>query len=108
MFHSRNINNKINRLHERALRMVYRDDVSSFTELLTKDGSVCIHHRNIQALAIELYKAKHDLSPSLMKEIFLEKCYNGPKLRSQTDFELPYVTTVHYGTDSLRSFGPKI
>ena len=35
MFHSRTMNNKINRFHERALRLVYY--VSSFDELLKKD-----------------------------------------------------------------------
>ena len=56
------MNNKINRIHERALRLVYSDHVSSFDELLKKDGSFSIHHRNIPSLAIELYKFFHDLS----------------------------------------------
>ena len=34
MFHDRRLNNKINRVHERALRIVYKDDVSTFEELL--------------------------------------------------------------------------
>ena len=37
MFHSRTLSNKINRLHERALRIVYSDYKSSFCELLEKD-----------------------------------------------------------------------
>ena len=52
MFHSRGLNNKINRIHERALRITYNDKSSSYGELLTKDRSVTIHHRNIRALAI--------------------------------------------------------
>ena len=52
MFYSRQINTKINNLHFRALRMVYRDETSSFEELLKKDGSVTVHHRNLQLLAI--------------------------------------------------------
>ena len=52
MFHSRTINNKINRLHERALRIVYSDFKSSFEGLLMKDNSFSIHERNIQSLAI--------------------------------------------------------
>ena len=56
MFHSREINNKINNLHERALRITYKDTESSFEELLVKDNSVSMHHRNIQRLATELYK----------------------------------------------------
>ena len=43
MFHSRKLNKKINDLHYRALRMVYRDEISSFDELLAKDDSVTIH-----------------------------------------------------------------
>ena len=34
MFHSRKMNNKINRIHERALSLVYSDHASSFDELL--------------------------------------------------------------------------
>ena len=55
MFHSRCLNNEINRLHERCLRMIYNDKISNFEELLTKDNSVSIHHSNIHALAIEMY-----------------------------------------------------
>ena len=53
MFHTRELNRKINHIHERALRIVYRDNSSSFTKLLKKDNSFCIHYRNIQSLAIE-------------------------------------------------------
>ena len=55
MNHSRALNNKINRIHERALRLVYRDKKSTFEELLNKDNSVKFHikksssncHRNV-------------------------------------------------------------
>ena len=43
MNHSRALNNKINRIHERALRLVYRDKKSTFEELLNKDNSVKFH-----------------------------------------------------------------
>ena len=51
MFHSREINNKINKLHHRALRIAYRDEISTFEEHLKKDGYLTIHHRNLQLLA---------------------------------------------------------
>ena len=72
MFHSRSLNNKINRIHERALRITYNDKSSNFQELLDKDNSVTIHHRNIRTLAIETYKFLQGLSPPLFNEIFVE------------------------------------
>ena len=56
MFHSRGANSKINHIHERALRIVHKDNNSSFQELLRKDKSFCVHHRNIQLFAIELFQ----------------------------------------------------
>ena len=56
MFHSRTISNKINRIHGRALRLVYSDCNSNFDELFKKNESFSIHDRNVQTLAIEIYK----------------------------------------------------
>ena len=70
MFHNRTLNNKINRIHERALRIVYRDKTSNFTELLQKDNAVTVHQRNLQVLATDIYKVKMDLAPQLVKELF--------------------------------------
>ena len=47
MFHGTQINNKINKLHERALRVVYNDTITTFEELLLKDKTFTIHHQNI-------------------------------------------------------------
>ena len=56
MFHSRSLNSSIYRLHERCLGMIYNDKQSNFEELLVRDNSVSIHHRNIQRLAIQMYR----------------------------------------------------
>ena len=66
MFHSRILNSKINRLQERALRIV-NDNTYSFDQLLEKDNSVRIHTENLQYLAIEMYKIKHKMSLKLCK-----------------------------------------
>ena len=70
MFHGRKTNYKINRLQERALRLIYNDHISSFKELLSKDGTFTIHEQNIQNLAIEMFKALNDLSTPDFSELF--------------------------------------
>ena len=71
MFHSRGLNNKINRIHERALRITFDDKSSTFQELLDKDSSVTIHHINIRTLATEIYKVLHGYSLALLNEVFV-------------------------------------
>ena len=66
MFHSRKLHERINHVHERALRTVYKDFHSSFQELLIEDNSLNIHHRNLQKLVTEIFKVKNGLSPELM------------------------------------------
>ena len=55
MCHSLALNNKINGLDERCLRIIYNHKTSTFKELVEKDNSVSIHCRNIQALAYILH-----------------------------------------------------
>ena len=106
MFHSRTLNNKINKLHERALRLAYNNDSSSFQELLDLDNSMSIHHRNLQKLATEMYKVKNNLAPKPMQEIFKEHV-NTHDLRNNRCWEIMKVRTVHYGTETVRYRGPK-
>ena len=60
------LNNRINKLQERALRLVHDDKTSSFYELLQKGNSFTIHHQNIQKLAVEIYRVKHHIAPKVM------------------------------------------
>ena len=57
VFRSRSLNNEINRLHERCLRMICNDKRSNFDVLLVKDNSISTHHNNIDSLTVEMYKA---------------------------------------------------
>ena len=59
MFHNRTINNKVNRLHERVARIVYKDEIDyniSFKDLLDEDGAVSLHERNLKRLAVDMYR----------------------------------------------------
>ena len=67
---NRSLNTKINRLHEKCLRIIYNDKKSNFNGLLEKDDSVSIHHQNLPKLAVELLKVSVGLSPQLMMIYF--------------------------------------
>ena len=106
MFHSRKSNNKINLLHERALRMIYNDQFSSFQELLDKDNSFTVHHFNIQSLslAIEMFKVINNILATIIDDLFTT--YHSYNLRSKSQFVVPSVHTVHNGQNSMQYYGP--
>ena len=105
MFHSRGLNKRINRIHEKSLRLVYNDNISSFDEFLVKDNCLTIHDRNLQVLATEIFKAINDISPTIMKNIFDVKrtTYN----LSGPTFLTSNIKAVKYGMESLSYRGPK-
>ena len=107
MFRSRGLNNKINRVHKRALRITYIYKSSSYRELLTKDRSGTIHHRNTRALAIEIYKVMQGIYPPLLNEVFVPRQCNY-ELRGNNFLERRRVKSVRYGTESISSLAPKI
>ena len=109
-FCSGKINNRMNRIQERALRIVYKDYVSTFAQLLEKDSSVTFHIRQLQVLATEILKARNNLSPPIVQNIFrtTEQAYS---LRRDTIFEGRRIQTQRYGIESLtyldQKFGHK-
>ena len=107
MFHSRKLNNRINRLHERALRLVYMDNESTFEELLLKDNSLTIHQRNLQKLMIEIFKVKIGVAPDIMQNVFniIETHY---ELRTDTKFMSRNIHTVKYGRETPSFIGPAL
>ena len=98
MFHNRKLNNYVNRIHERALRIAYQDHSSAFNELLAKDSSFKIHDRNLQKLLIEIFKVKMKLAPEIINEVFdfIECRY---PLRNELRFKLRNIRTVRYGIE---------
>ena len=88
--------------------MTQRDDFSSrFSELLEKDKSVTIHHRNLQRLAYEIFKVKNNMAPEILTEIFPHKESNSG-LRNSTALQVRSIKTIMYGSGTISSLGPKI
>ena len=106
------MNNRINKLHERALRTVYKDENLTFEQLLQKDDSFTIHERNLQKLAVLMYQVKHKMCPQPVQDIFIQNI-NAPVLRTSDNdnleqWVLPKVRTVNYGIETLRYRGPVV
>ena len=94
-------------MHKRALSLVYKNFWSSFSELLEKDKSVTIHHRNFQTLADEIFKVKKTMAPEILTEIFPQKESNY-SLRNSTTLQGRSIKTIIYGSETISSLGPKI
>ena len=97
IFHSRKLNNKINAIHEKVLRIDWCDKHSPFQQLL--GNSVSMHHRN------EMFKVNMNLSPDLINDIFLKRT-NTYTLRRNDRFSIRQVNSVYHGTKSLSFLGP--
>ena len=57
---------------DRRLPLIRNGKLSPYAELLEKDGSVSVHHRNIQSLAIEMLQIKHGKSRKIVTDIFIQ------------------------------------
>ena len=109
MFSTKDANNKIEKLHKRALQIIHSDYDSAinYEDLLLRDNSVTIHQRNLQFLITEIFKTIHGLNPSFIKEFFIteETCYN---LRCQYRMKVPRVTSTKSGLETLSFRGCQI
>ena len=102
MFHSRKSNNEIKLFHERALRMICNDQISSFQELLDRDNSFTVHHFIVQSSAIEMFKVINIIAASIIDGVFTT--YHSYDLRSKSKFIVPNVGTVYNSQISVQYY----
>ena len=107
MFCSRQTNNMINKLHERALRLLLNDHVSDFEAILRKNNDVSCHHRNIQMFMIELYKIKNELAPPIIDSMLNRRniTYN---FRNLQEFQSERKRTVFNGLETPSYRAPQL
>ena len=74
MFCGRTANKEINRVHKRALRILLKDYVASFDELLVRNQEKTIHVQNLQQLMIE--ESLNHENPSFLWDLFTRKEVN--------------------------------
>ena len=102
MLHNRSLDHKINKLHERCLRVIYNDGHSSYDELLNLDNSVSIQIKNLQILATEMFKVYTGSATDILNQVLPLKPPSNYNLRNQQEF------IVHYGLNTLTYLGPRM
>ena len=99
MFCSRKSYNLINKVQERALRLITNDYQSSFNFLLNKFNEFSVHQRNLQTLMIELYKIIHQIAPPIMNSLFVFR-ENTHNIRNYQILSNNVRKTVRYGLET--------
>ena len=78
--------------------------MATYDDLLALDNKLKTHLRNLQFLAIEIYKSKNKLNPSFMWKTYKEK--NIPySLRRGISLSIPNVNSQKHGINSLNFRG---
>ena len=100
MFTSHYLNNALNDIHERALRLIYSDHEKSLNSILTENNLKTIHQKNREILAIEICKFQNGLSPPIINDIFLSR-QNIYTLRKFQKLSTSGKNTVNFGTETI-------
>ena len=96
---------KIEKIQERALRILYDDFDSDSESLLKKSGKCTMEVKRLRILGIEIFKTLNDLNPQFMKDIFQKTNWLTHK---PSNIKVHSHNTVRYGDKSLTILGPHI
>eukprot|EP00794_Sanderia_malayensis_P004329 gene4329-4902_t len=97
---------KVERMQEKAMKIIYYDKSSSYEQLLKRAKLPTLQNRRIQDIAILMYKVKHELVPEYISKLF--EMPNQHYALRNNDFVIPRYRTVMNGKHSIRYFGPYI
>ena len=100
MFCSRQSNNLINKIHERSLRISYKDQKTSYHNLLETHNELMIHQRNLQVFMTKIYKIVNGVAPPIMSSLF-EFRSNEYDIRNFQVLSTDFKRTVNYGIETV-------
>ena len=96
---------KIKNIQKRCLRIILNAYESDYETLLCNSNNPTMELNRLRTLVVEIFKTLNEINPPYMKDIFTFK--ENAKVR-QNDNIVKRLTTSRFGTQSLRSLGPKI
>ena len=107
MFISGKFNNLVNKIHERPLGVSYKDQKTSYENLLETHNELTIHQRNLQALMTEIYKIVNVVAPSIMNFLF-EFRSNKFNIRNSEVLSTDFRRIAKYGIETITYRAPSL
>ena len=96
---------RLERIQERAFRLLLNDHESDYEQLFTKINKPTLEIRRLKFLATEIFKTINNLNPPYMKEIFE---LNTRRDNAESKLIVQSQRSMKYGSYTLRSLGPRI
>ena len=107
MFCSRQSNILINKIHERSLTISYKDQKTSYHNLLETHNNLTIHLRNLQVSMTEIYKIVNAVGPPIMNSLF-EFRNNEYNIKNVQILSNDFRRTVNYGIETITYRAPSL
>ena len=107
MFCGRKNVTKLEKLQERALRFVFKDNNSSHADLLKRGNFLSLSAYRIRNLGMEVFKCFRGMNPMYLNNLFCKQEIKYD-LRDKTLLEQPKFSTKTYGYSSFKYYGSKL
>ena len=98
MFCSRQSNKLITKIHERSLRISYKDQKTSHQNFFQTHNDHIIHQRNLQVLMSEIYKIANGVAPPLIN---FSLSFEVTNIRDFQALSIDFRRTVNYGIKAI-------
>ena len=98
---------KLERIQERALRIIFKDYTSSYDTMLQRSNMLSLDLLRLKHLAVEMYKCVHGMNPAYLNDTFSikETAYD---LRDTSVMNQNSFKTRTYGYRSFAYYGSKL
>ena len=100
-------NNKIEKIQERALRLIYKDYDSSYVDLLSAADIPTMLTRRLRGFLLEVFKSTRSLNSECLNDMFRVKHVNY-SFRNKRIIVQPKRRNTTYGLRSISYLGAKL
>ena len=108
-FCSKSAADKLERLNERAIRFVFRDKYTSYSELLNALGLSSLKQQRLIKITLSIFNAVHNsLAPKSIQDLIVHRKNVSYNLRGDYILSLPKPKSTTYGLNSVHYIGPKL